>query len=101
MRPSRRVLTERNTDLAARLEIVTAQRDEYQDTARVIASTLRCTAAELSRCKDVLASHIVAAGHPSTGLHDPKAFAEALRVALEDVGVDIRLELARLEGADL
>lgn len=56
---------------------------------------------ELSTAKDVVASHIVAAGHPSTVLHDVCSFAESLQQALMDAGVDIRIELARLEGADL
>ncbi|WP_406444446.1 hypothetical protein OHB14_36460 [Streptomyces sp. NBC_01613] len=58
-------------------------------------------AGELSRAKDVIALHIAAAGHPSTTLHDPKTFARALREACEAHHVDIRIELARLEGADL
>lgn len=56
---------------------------------------------ELSCAKDVVASHIVAAGHPSTVLHDVCSFAESLQQALADAGVDIRIELDRLEGADL
>lgn len=62
---------------------------------------LAMVATELSTAKDVIASHLVAAGHPSTVLHDVHAFAEALQQALTDAGVDIRLELARLEGTEL
>lgn len=58
-------------------------------------------AAELSTAKDVIASHLVAADHPSTVLHDVHTFADALEQALTDAGVDIRLELARQEGAEL
>ncbi|MGW2720799.1 hypothetical protein [Streptomyces sp. NPDC001492] len=57
--------------------------------------------AELDRCKETVALHIVAAGHPSTVVHDVKAFAESLREALAANGVDLRLELARLEGSQL
>lgn len=56
---------------------------------------------ELSTCKDIVASHIVAAGHPSTVLHDVHAFADALEQALTDAGVDIRIELDRLKGVEL
>lgn len=56
---------------------------------------------ELSTCKDVIALHIVAAGHPSTVLHDVRSFADALEQALTDAGVDIRIELDRLKGAEL
>lgn len=56
---------------------------------------------ELSTAKDVVASHIVAAGHPSTVLHDVRSFATALEQALTDAGVDIRIELDRLKGVEL
>lgn len=49
----------------------------------------------------VVAEHIVAAGRPSTVVHDVTKFAESLREALEANGVDLRPELVRLEGADL
>lgn len=69
--------------------------------AETRAAALDTVAAELSRCKDVIALHIVAAGHPSTVLHDPARIGEALREELAANRVDLRLELARLEGADL
>lgn len=101
MRPCRRSLTERNRVLAARAEQLAADLEAANGDAFALTGQLRRVTRELSRAKDVVASHIVAAGHPSTVLHDPKAFAESLRQALADAGVDLRLELARLEGADL
>jgi hypothetical protein len=62
---------------------------------------LEAIAAELSRAKDTVALHIVAAGHPDTVVHDVTAFAESLREALAANRVDIRLELARMEGGVL
>lgn len=98
---SRRQLTERLTAKDARLDQLTADRDAHREDAAANARALEQVAGELSRCKDVLASHIVAAGHPSTVLHSPQACMESLRQSLADAGVDLRLELARLEGSDL
>jgi hypothetical protein len=58
-------------------------------------------AEEMATLRDVVALHLVAAGHPSTVVHDVTSFADALREALAANGVDLRLELARLEGTDL
>jgi hypothetical protein len=85
----------------ARIEQLVAEVEAANVEARATATANRRIAGELSACKDVLASHIVAAGHPSTVLHDVKVFATAMQQALADAGVDIRLELARLEGAEL
>jgi hypothetical protein len=85
----------------ARIEQLAAEVEAANVEARATATANRRIAGELSACKDVIASHIAGAGHPSTVLHDPKAFAESLRQALADAGVDIRLELALLEGGDL
>lgn len=101
MRPSRRTLIERNTDLNARADKLAADLEEAEGEARACATALLCLGGELSRAKDVIASHIVAAGHPSTVLHDVHAFTTSLEQALADAGVDLRVELARLEGADL
>ncbi|WP_329336187.1 hypothetical protein OG252_13350 [Streptomyces sp. NBC_01352] len=101
MRTSRRELEARNERLTARNERLDGAIDEAVRNERATANQLLRIAGELSTAKDVIASHIVAAGHPSTVLHDPKAFAESLRQALTDAGVDLRIELARLEGADL
>jgi hypothetical protein len=88
-------------ELQSRYEKAIYDRDEAcQELAAARYSAGRI-AHELATAKDVIASHIVAAGHPSTVLHSPQAFAEALRVALADAGVDLRIELARLEGAEL
>lgn len=77
----------------------------YQIVIDRIATTnrdaLAAVATELSDMKDVVASHLVAAGHPSTVLHDVRHFRDSLQQALTDAGVDIRLVLARLEGAEL
>lgn len=77
----------------------------YQELIKQIAGknrdALAMTAHELNTAKEVIASHVVAAGHPSTVLHDVRSFAAALEQALTDAGVDLRLELARLEGIDL
>lgn len=101
MRRSRRWLVDQNERLTARNDELVGAVGEAVANERASARQLLRIAGELSVAKDVVASHIVAAGHPSTVLHDPKAFAEALRQALEDAGVDLRLELARLEGSDL
>ena len=101
MRLSRRSILTRNGVLRVRVERLLAERDDAREDACALTGQLLRVSGELSRAKDVIASHIVAAGHPSTVLHDPKAFAEALRQALADAGVDIRIELARLEGVDL
>lgn len=98
---SRRDLADRLTAKDARIDQLTAERHAYKTDARATARALEQVAGELSRAKDVIASHIVAAGHPSTVLHDATSFATALTQALADSGVDIRLELARLKGADL
>ncbi|NUS22723.1 MAG: hypothetical protein HOV92_00645 [Streptomyces sp.] len=58
-------------------------------------------AIELSDIKDEVALHIVAAEHPSSALSDARSMALALREALEARGIDLRLELGRLEGSDL
>ncbi|MCX4703921.1 hypothetical protein [Streptomyces sp. NBC_01373] len=101
MRRSRRWLADQNERLTNRNEQLDGAITEAVRNERATASQLLRIAGELSTAKDVIASHIVAAGHPSTVLHDPKAFAESLRQALSDAGVDLQIELARLEGADL
>lgn len=73
--------------LAERVELREIERDEATD--------------ELSTVKDIVASHIVAAKHPSSALSDAHSMAIALQEALEAAGVDLTAELARLEGADL
>jgi hypothetical protein len=98
---SRRILHERNERQARRIGELLAERDTARKNAAATAYALEQVAGELSRAKDVIASHLVAVGHPSTVLHDVRSFTEALQQALTDAGVDLRLELARLEGSDL
>jgi hypothetical protein len=64
-------------------------------------AALRRTTRKLSGLKDEVALHIVAADHPSSALSDARSMALALREAFEARGVDLRLELARLEGSEL
>jgi hypothetical protein len=98
---SRRRLEERVRSLATRNEALIADRDAWKADADATGRALGQVAGELSRAKDVIALHIVAAGHPSTVLHDVRSFADALQQALTDAGVDLQIELARLEGAEL
>lgn len=58
-------------------------------------------ATELSTLKDEVALHIVAAEHPSSALSDARSMALSLREALEAHGVDLRLELDRLNRGPL
>jgi hypothetical protein len=98
---SRRQLTERLTAKDARLDKLTAERDAHREDARATAYALEQIAGELSRLKDEVALHIVAAEHPSSALSDARSMALSLREALEAHGVDLRIELARLEGSEL
>lgn len=88
-------------DLRNRYEARIAADETRQETTGAEQYALTRIAAELDRCKEVVALHIVAAGHPSTVVHDVQAFAESLREALAANRVDLRIELARMEGADL
>lgn len=98
---SRRRLEERNARQAAHIDRLTAERDAFQEDADATGRALEQVAGELSRAKDVIALHLVAAGHPSTVIHDVRTFAEALHEALTANRVDLQIELARLEEADL
>lgn len=101
MRIPRRELEARNCRQANRIDRLTAERDAFQKDAEATGYALGQVADELSRAKDVVALHLVAAGHPSTVIHDVRTFADALHEALTASRVDLRLELARLEGAEL
>jgi hypothetical protein len=101
MRRSRRELTTALDALTARNEQLAGALAEAVIGERASANQLLRVAAELSVAKDVVASHIVHAGHPSTVLQSPQECMESLRQSLDDAGVDLRIELARLEGADL
>ena len=101
MRVSYRELADRYARRGDRIERLIGERDAAQKDAAACGHALEQVAGELSRVKDVVASHLVAAGHPNTVLHSVEAFRDALAQALADAGVDIRLELARLEGSQL
>lgn len=101
MRASRGHLEERVKRQAGQIDRLIRDRDAFKAEAHATASALLRVAGELSRAKDVVASHIVFVGHPSTVLHSPQECMESLRQSLEDAGVDLRVELARLEGSDL
>lgn len=99
MRTSRRELESRNRSQAARIERLLEERDAARRDAHACAHAIQDVAGELSRAKDVVASHIIAAGHPSHALHAADEFAAGLRQALTDAGVDLHIELDRSEGA--
>jgi hypothetical protein len=85
----------------ARIEVLIAERDAEKKTADACTRQMSRAHAELSRAKDVIAEHITRAGHPDTVLHDVTAFALSLQQSLTAAGIDLRLELARLQGARL
>lgn len=101
MRTSYRTLAARNASQAARIDQLIAELEEVRRGERACASQLERIAHELSRGKDVIATHIVYVGHSSTVLHSPQQCMESLREALTAVGFDLRLELERVEGAEL
>lgn len=63
------------------------------------AAALRRLATELSNLKDEVALHIVAAKHPSSEASSAHAMAISLEEALAARGIDLRIELGRLEGS--
>lgn len=89
------------SELKARNERLAAQVRDERDAKHACASQLERVAAELSHLKDEIALHIVACKHPSSALSDAHSAAIALQEALQAHGIDLRIELARLEGADL
>lgn len=104
MRPSRRQLAQ----LAAQVEDLKAHNARLEGEVRTharesedLATSLVRANDELGRARETVAHHLAAAGHPSTVLHDARAFADALEQALRDAGVDLRLELMRMNGAQL
>jgi hypothetical protein len=101
MRPSRKELAEQVADRGARIEQLVKERDDHKQQALANIGALRRTARELSDLKDEIAAHIVAAEHPSSALPDARSMALSLREAFEARGVNLRVELARLEGSDL
>lgn len=101
MRTSRRHLEDRNQRQAGQIDRLIGERDAAKVEARATATALLRVAGELSDLKDEIALHIVAAEHPSSALSDARSMALSLRESFGARGVDLRLELARLEGADL
>lgn len=101
MRRSRKNLAIQVADHGARIERLIAERDNHKQQALDALSGLRKTTRELSDLKDEIALTIVACRHPASALSDARSVAIALQEALVARGIDIRLELARLEGADL
>lgn len=85
----------------ARADAATAELEAAKETDKATLRALRQVAGELSRAKDVIASVYAAAGHPDSAVQDARAFADALVEQLTAAGVDLRLELARMEGARL
>ena len=100
MRRSRKSLAAAVADHGARIQQLLKERDGYKGQALANIRALRKTARELSDLKDEVALSIVAAEHPSSELSDARSMALALREACQARGIDLRLELARLEGSD-
>ncbi|WP_037616333.1 hypothetical protein [Streptomyces aureus] len=93
-----------NERLAAKdraIEVLIAERDSEQKTATACTRQMRRAYEDLSRAKDVVAEHIDRVGRPDTDLTDVPGFALSLQQALAAAGVDLRLELGRLQGARL
>lgn len=101
MRRSRKALATQVADYGARVEQLVKERDGYKEQALANIGALRKVARELSDLKDEVAMHIVAAEHPCTDQADASSMARSLREACTARGIDLRLELARLEGSDL
>lgn len=101
MRISRRELQARTERQATQIGRLITERDTALDGEYASASQLARVAAELSALKDEVAAHIFACGHPDTALSDAHSAAIALREHLEARGINLRVELARLEGSDL
>lgn len=98
MRPSRKELAEQLANRSARIEQLIRERDDHKRQALANVGALRRTARELSDLKDEVAAHIVAAEHPSSALSDARAMALSLRETLQARGINLQVELARLEG---
>lgn len=98
---ARRTLQERNDRQARQITRLIEERDEAVKGERACASQLERIAHENSLLRDEIALTIVACKHPSSALSDAHSVAIALQEALTARGIDLRLELARLEGADL
>jgi len=81
-------------------ERIREERTQFSKDATACARQLERFTRELSDLKEEIALHIVAAKHPSSEATDAHSAAIALHEALQARGIDLRVELARLEGAD-
>lgn len=88
-------------DLLDRYNARIAAAETEQEAATTEAFVVARLAAQLDTVKTVVAEHIVAAKHPSSALSDAHSMGVALQEALAANGVDLRLELADLEGGQL
>ena len=94
-------LRRRYDDLRARYDARIAADEAEQEAEATEEFVMARLAAQVDTVKTVVAEHIVAAKHPSSALSDAHSMAIALEEALAANGIDLRLELARLEGAEL
>lgn len=101
LKQSRRYLIERGDRAQARADEAATLLAVFEEDAEATGRALARVAGELSRAKDVIAQVVHAAGHPDSAVQDVRAFADALVEQLAAAGVDLRLELARTEGARL
>jgi hypothetical protein len=99
-KPSYRTLAARNRTQADRIDELIEQRDDAVKGEQACASQLERIAHE-NLLRDEVALTIVACKHPSSALSDAHSVAIALQEALTARGIDLRVELARLEGSDL
>lgn len=76
------------------------ERAAFHTAARAGSRLFNQADAELGLWQEIVPSHMAAAGHPSTVLHDVHAFVDALEQALTDAGVDVRSHLDRMEGVE-
>jgi hypothetical protein len=100
-KPSYRTLAARNRTQADRIDELIEQRDDAVKGEQACASQLERIAHENNLLRDEVALTIVACKHPSSALSDAHSVAIALQEALTARGIDLRVELARLEGSDL
>lgn len=101
MRASRKGAIAQAAADRARVEDLVREREGYKKQAIEALKGLRKVSRELSDLKDEVALHIVAAQHPSSALSDAHSMAISMQEALAARGVDLRIELARLEGTAL
>lgn len=81
------------------IESLTSQLAAEKETAQACTKQMGRALTDLCRVKDIVATHLVGAGHPAAALQDVQAFALSLQQSLAAEGIDLRLELHRLEGS--